>query len=221
MKKINSTEDDIQNEVDILSNINSEYIVKYYNSFIKDGNLSIIMEYCDNSDLRKIINEHKSNNNQLIDQAVIISIIFQICLGLKVIHDNRIIHRDLKPENIFINEDYKIKIGDFGISKKLKASSEYAYTSDKGTFNYMAPEMLINSKYTNKVDIWALGCILYELCTLNYCFDNIIYIIENKNTKKINLKYYNSKLQNLIDILLKTENERPNILIMFYLYLLN
>mgnify|MGYP003571341013 CR=1 FL=1 len=211
MKKINSTGDDIENEVDIFSNINSEYIVKYYNSFIKDGKLCIIMEYCDNSDLRKFIDEHKRNNNQLINQEVIISIIFQICLGLKVVHDNKIIHRDLKPENIFINEDYKIKIGDFGISKQLKGANEYAYTCNKGTFNYMAPEMFGDSKYTNKVDIWALGCILYELCTLNYCFDNIIFIIQNRKNIKINLNYYNVKLQNLIDLLLKTENERPNI----------
>ena len=211
MKKIYPIREDIKNEVFILSNISNQYIIKYYNSFIKDEKLCIIMEYCDNSDLREFINEHKSNNNQLIDQTVIISIIFQICLGLKEIHDNNIIHRDLKPENIFINKDYKIKIGDFGISKQLTTSNEYTYTSNKGTINYMAPEIFGDSKISKKVDIWALGCILYELCTLNFCFNNIISIINNRNNRIIDLNYYNVKLQNLINLLLKTENERPDI----------
>jgi serine/threonine protein kinase len=75
----------------------------------------------------------------------------------------------------------------------------------------MAPEIFGDSKISKKVDIWALGCILYELCTLNFCFNNIISIINNRNNRIINLNYYNVKLQNLINLLLKTENERPDI----------
>ena len=127
------------------------------------------MEFCENKDLKSFINNHK-DDDQYINEEVIYNIVLDICYGIKEIHLNNLIHRDLKPDNLFISKDYKIKIGDFGISKKLINSLKYANTGN-GTYNYMAPEMINGQKYNKKVDIWALGCILYELFTLNLCFD--------------------------------------------------
>ena len=144
----------------------------------------------------------------MINQNLIHDIIIQICLGLKEIHENFIIHRDLTPDNIFIDEEnYKVKIGDFGISKILY---ENQYTrSRKGKYHYFAPEIEKGEKQTNKVDIYSLGCIIYELFTLNeYYIDKII---EQKECK-INTDIYNPQYQELIDLLLKRDyNERPNI----------
>ena len=140
----------IQNDAEILSTINNEFIVKYIDSFKDNNYFYIIMEYCENSDLRNFINNHKKKN-QLIGQDVILFMLLDICTGLKEIHNKNIIHRDLKPDNIFISKDFKIKIGDFGISKIL---NDYAKTK-KGTKEYNSPEMIKeNSKYSNKVDIW-------------------------------------------------------------------
>ena len=80
----------------------------------------------------------------------------------------------------------------------------------------MAPEEWSHQKYSNKVEIWALGCIIYELLTLNRCFNGPILELMNKITKephgKINLNKYNHKWQNLIDLLLKKNyKERPDI----------
>ena len=127
------------------------------------------MEYCSNRDLKIFIGKYKSDN-KFIDQSIINSIVLDICSGLKEIHKNNIIHRDLKPENIFISKDNIFKIGDFGISKKLEGT-KHAKTGGIGTMSYMAPELLNGQKYDNKVDIWALGCIIYELFTLEQCFD--------------------------------------------------
>ena len=86
-----------------------------------------------------------------------------------------------------------------------------------GTYNYMAPEMINGQKYNKKVDIWALGCILYELFTLNLCFDGInieglINNINKNNHGKIDTNIYNIEWQNIIDLLLKTDyHERPEI----------
>ena len=86
-----------------------------------------------------------------------------------------------------------------------------------GTISYMAPEMITGEKYNNKIDIWALGCIIYELCTLECCFDGLsINAVTNKITKEkikeINIKLYGNELQNLINILLnKNYKKRPNI----------
>ena len=81
----------------------------------------------------------------------------------------------------------------------------------------MAPEMLNKRpKHNSKVDIWAIGCIIYELCTLEYCFNadglGLFNQIVNSEHGKINLEYYSSDLQNLIDqLLIKDYKKRPDI----------
>ena len=92
---------------------------------------------------------------------------------MKHIHDRRILHRDLKTQNLFINVNAgkkTIKIGDFGVSKILSSTMECAKTAI-GTPYYLSPELCNNQGYNNKSDIWALGCILYEICTLNHTFE--------------------------------------------------
>ena len=205
----------IENEALILKQINSEYIVKYVDSFIDSEHFNIVMEYCDNKDLKSFINTHK-NNNELINEEVIYNIILDICYGIKEIHSKNLIHRDLKPENLFISKDYKIKIGDFGISKQLINTMNYANTN-KGTYNYMAPEIINGEKHNKKVDIWSLGCILYELLTLNLCFGcvfigGLIQDINKNNHGTIDTNIYNKEWQNIIDLLLKKDyHERPEI----------
>ena len=103
----------IKNEANILSKFNNDNIVKYYGLFSDKDNYIIKMEYCE-SNLAKFIENRK---NKLINEDILYKIINNICLGLKEIHSKKIIHRDLKPNNIFMNKDYDIKIGDFGISK--------------------------------------------------------------------------------------------------------
>ena len=164
-----------ENEANILKSINHNNIVKYYESYREDNSFFILMEYCENSNLEVFIKQHKKEN-KLIDNNVLYYIILDICSGLKEIHNKKIIHRDLKPNNIFISKDYKIKIGDFGISKILK-DSDYTNSNYIGTLGYMAPELLSKEKYNNKADIWSLGCIIYELCTLNACFEINIDVI--------------------------------------------
>ena len=132
------------------------------------------MEYGGDLNLKHFIKKYKIKN-QLIDIDIIIYIFEQICIGLNGIHNANLIHRDLKPENILINEKYEIKICDFGISKKLNVNEKYAKSSIGGSLYYLSPERFKEDKYDNKVDIYALGCILYELFTLNeYYIDKII-----------------------------------------------
>ena len=197
----------------ILSNISNEYIVKYYDSFKDNDYLYILMEYCE-TDLKKFINEHK-DKKEFIDEKIIHNIVLELCLGIKEIHKHNLIHRDLKPENIFI-KDNKIKIGDFGISKQLKMNVKYAF-SVVGTNFYMAPEIIKGEKYNNKIDIWAFGCIIYELLTFKICFKSesllglVNKILDGKHDT-IDINKYNKKWEYLIDLLLKNNyKERPDI----------
>jgi NIMA (never in mitosis gene a)-related kinase len=206
--------DKIQNEANILSNINNEHIIKFHDSYQDKDAFYILMEYCDGKDLRDLINEYKEQKKQ-INENLIFNMVLDICLGIKEIHKHNIIHRDLKPENLFRLNDNTIKIGDFGVSKQLESNKKSASTQ-VGTENYAAPEIYTEKKYTNKVDIWALGCIIYELLTLKYCFENAydmcIKLNNNEKYGIIDNNKYNSKWQDLIDLLLKKDyNERPNI----------
>jgi serine/threonine protein kinase len=83
--------------------------------------------------------------------------------------DQIIIHRDLKPENVFLTNGSTVKLGDFGLSKLLSAH-DFASTY-VGTPFYMSPEICSSERYSGKSDIWSLGCIMYELCTLEPPFN--------------------------------------------------
>ena len=192
-----------KNEVKILSSFNSEYIVKYYNSFANDEYLDILMDYCGDN-LKNFIKSY-SENNEAIQEKIIMKIIMEICLGLKEIHTAKVIHRDLKPENIFIGKDYKVKIGDFGVSKILESYHQKAQ-SIAGTSHYIAPEIEKRQKYDFRVDIYSFGCIMYELFTLNE------YYIDKLDEKdcKINMDFYSKEWQNLIESCLQKDfHKRP------------
>ena len=194
-----------KNEISILKMFKHENIVKFIDSEESDKYLNIIMEFGGDSNLKNFIEKQKKNPF-FIDEEIISKIIIQICFGLKEIHSKEIMHKDLTPENIFIDEtnDYKIKIGDFGISTKEKTSKD-----SEGKLHYLAPEMLKGEEYNNKIDIYALGCIMYELFTLN-----VYYINKNidKYVKKIDFDAYKKKWQYLTASLLDNDyNKRPDI----------
>ena len=128
LKSVEENEiNEIKNVSKILSELKSENIIKYYDSFEDKTSFNIIMEYCDGLDLRKFIDEHKKSNNY-IKKNIILHIILEICIGLKELHNNNLIHRDLKPENLFLNADLTIKIGDFGFTRKFQNIYDYVRT---------------------------------------------------------------------------------------------
>ncbi|XP_060682968.1 serine/threonine-protein kinase Nek5-like [Hemiscyllium ocellatum] len=143
-------------------------IVKFLDSFEEGQSLFIVMEYCDGGDLMHRINMQHGvyfTEEQVLDWFV------QICLGLKHIHDRKILHRDIKTQNIFLcNKGVTVKLGDFGIARMLNNTMELAHTRI-GTPYYLSPEICANQPYNNKTDIWSLGCVLYELATLNHPFE--------------------------------------------------
>ena len=201
-------------ESKILSSINSPYIVKYYESFLENDILNIVMEYCDGGDLNEFIIKNEQTHI-LLKENVIWNIFLKILIGLSHLHKLKILHRDLKPLNIFLikNQNLDIKIGDFGVAKILKENN-FANTLI-GTPYYISPELCEELPYNEKSDIWALGCILYELCTYKHPFNAkyqaslVMKILENK-PKPIH-KYYSDDLQKLINLILdKNYKTRPS-----------
>ena len=98
-----------------------------------------------------------------LSEKVILRYAEQICEAVEYIHKCDLIHRDLKPGNVLLNENLKqIVITDFGLTRELEAGA-YAHTR-AGTLHYFAPEQA-QRRYTNKADIWAIGCLIYSMAT--------------------------------------------------------
>ncbi|KAG9348416.1 hypothetical protein JZ751_002151 [Albula glossodonta] len=166
MRKTQSGQESSRKEALLLSRMKHPNIVAYRESFEADGHLYIVMEYCTGGDLLQRIKQQK---NSLFSVEVILKWFAQMCLGAKYIHDKRVLHRDLKSKNVFLTENGTIKLGDFGSACVLNSSKAYAY-SYVGTPYYVSPEIWDNKPYNNKSDVWSLGCVLYELCTLHHPF---------------------------------------------------
>ena len=109
---------EIKKEAEFLSFFSCDNIDKFFGYEHNEDKFQILMEYCDEKDLKTFINLYK-DKDEYINENIIYNIIKQICFGIKEIHDKNIVHRDLKPQNIFMCKGQKIKIGDFGISKQL------------------------------------------------------------------------------------------------------
>lgn len=100
-----------------------------------------------------------------LSEAEVIKLGCDICTALEICQKRNIIHRDIKPENIFVNDFGDFKLGDFGIARKMENVT--GGLSQKGTFNYMAPEVAGNGRYDSRADIYSLGIVLYRLLNQN------------------------------------------------------
>ena len=192
-----------KSEVKILSSVRSNYIVKYFESFEENNYLNIVMEYCDGGDLSEFLNKNKKTK-YLLKEDLIWNIFLKITIGLATLHKAKILHRDLKTLNIFMTKNLDIKIGDFGVAKILSKSG-FAKTII-GTPYYLSPELCDEKPYNDKSDVWALGCILYELSTYRHPFNAkcqaslVLKILQDK-PNPIH-KYYSENLQKLINLIL-------------------
>ncbi|XP_048068152.2 serine/threonine-protein kinase Nek1 isoform X6 [Ursus arctos] len=211
-KMSNKEREESRREVAVLANMKHPNIVQYRESFEENGSLYIVMDYCEGGDLFKRINAQKGilfQEDQILDWFV------QICLALKHVHDRKILHRDIKSQNIFLTKDGTIQLGDFGIARVLNSTVELARTCI-GTPYYLSPEICENKPYNNKSDIWALGCVLYEMCTLKHAFEagnmkNLVLKIISGSFPPVSL-HYSYDLRNLLSQLFKRNpRDRPSV----------
>jgi len=215
---LNEHDQDLANqEVFLLQTLNHPYIVGYRDSFLIEHHnaLVIVMEYCDAGDLRKAIKEKAKTGDHFREQDIMTWFV-QLCMALQYIHSEKVLHRDLKTSNIFLSGGgSEIKLGDFGISRVLEGTTEAAVTI-VGTPYYMSPEVCRSEPYNWKSDIWALGCVLYELCMLQHAFQStsllgLVYKIVSDHYEPIP-SFYSAELNDLIhQLLLKNADSRPSI----------
>jgi serine/threonine protein phosphatase PrpC len=122
----------------------------------------IVMEYLQGQTLAALLREVHP-----LPEPDAVRIASRVCEALDVMHFHKIVHRDLKPQNIMVCNDGSIRVMDFGIAKSLKARrlTFVGFSPAMGTPDYMAPEQVKGKRGDERTDIYALGAILYEMCT--------------------------------------------------------
>lgn len=166
----------VSSEFDILSQIKHPRILKMITFFQTDDAWNFVLEYMKNGSLRETFDKFKLNKWKF-GQPDLLNLFMDVVNGLKYLHSRGIIHRDLKPENVLVDEDHRLKIADFGVSKPLLDNNPDYHTA-VGTIPYMAPEVYLHQPYDKSVDgkcyleiteeRFYLTSIFYSLGTWNY-----------------------------------------------------
>ncbi|XP_075686445.1 3-phosphoinositide-dependent protein kinase 1 [Rhinoderma darwinii] len=149
----------VTRERDVMSRLDHPFFVKLYFTFQDVEKLYFGLSYAKNGELLKYIRKIGS-----FDETCTRFYSAEIVCALEYLHEKGIIHRDLKPENILLSEDMHIQITDFGTAKVLSSDSRQARANSfVGTAQYVSPELLTEKSACKSSDLWALGCIVYQL----------------------------------------------------------
>ncbi|XP_053203432.1 serine/threonine-protein kinase ICK-like [Panonychus citri] len=166
MKKLYHSWEECMNlrEVKSLQKLSHPNLVKLREVIREDNQLYFVFEYM-KENLYQLIKDREKP----FAEPVIRNIMYQILDGLNFMHKHGFFHRDIKPENLLCNGPELIKIADFGLAREIR--SRPPYTDYVSTRWYRAPEVLLRStNYSSPIDIWAVGCIMAELYSLQPIF---------------------------------------------------
>jgi fused-like protein len=161
ISKVNKSEKELKNlkhEIEILRSLHHENIIELLDSYETDKEVVVVTEYAD-GDLFGLLED----DGTLPEEQVQV-IACQLVSALHYLHSHRIMHRDMKPQNILLCKDNRVKLCDFGFARSMSVET-MVLTSIKGTPLYMSPELVEDRPYDHNADLWALGCILYEIFT--------------------------------------------------------
>ena len=201
-------------EYNLINKINNDAVVNIMSSSEDSNYFYMEMEYCATGDLSRCLWQNKNN---LYSERTIKLISTQLLSGLQALHKNGIIHCNLKPSNILIDEYGNVKICDFKKSLKVSTMNANLIKKNKNAMTpcYTAPELFQEEgMYSFKSDLWALGCIMYELAVGQVPFfdDSIGKLITKiiNNDVNFNKKELRNYSDDFIDILKKLLIKEPN-----------
>jgi len=152
--------DQLRRELQIQSSCRHPHVVSIFGSFLIGSQLHILQPYFSQGSVLDILKFKYSDG--LPEQAIQI-ILKQALLGLEYLHQSNLIHRDIKAGNLLVDDDGTVALADFGVSSSLSTSSQSVRKTFVGTTCYMSPEVISQSGYDNKTDIWSFGITALEL----------------------------------------------------------
>lgn len=168
---------DALGEASIMKLFDHPNIIKIKDVFkTKAGILNIVMEFAEKGDLNNIILDRKEKLTSFEDETAyfteeeILDLFAQALVGLEHMHSKNVIHRDIKSHNLLITDEMQVKLADFGLAQVMDESSTISQNLI-GTPWYFSPELCKGEPFSFKSDIWALGIVLYRLCSLHAPFD--------------------------------------------------
>ena len=156
MEELGDEIDDVHREVALLAHCGSEYVTRYYGSFVFSYKLWIVMEYLDGGSCFDLLKPG------VFPEAHIAVICRELLLGLDYTHSGGSIHRDVKASNVLLSSSGRVKLADFGVGSQFTGTLRHTFV---GTPYWMAPELIRQSGYDSKVDIWSLGITAIEMAT--------------------------------------------------------
>ncbi|CAK78324.1 unnamed protein product (macronuclear) [Paramecium tetraurelia] len=196
-------------EVEILTHLKHPNIISFYGFFQTEKRVYLMLEWAPLGDLYGLM---KKQQNKRFNEKMASNIIKQITMAIGYMHSMNVIHRDLKPENILCFNDDVFKISDFGWSVHTPSNRRKTLC---GTLDYLCPEMINYQPHDNRVDVWTIGVLAYELVVGRPPFESHN---ENDTKRKIqHLQYQfpqwsSSDFQNFVKGILQHDcNKRPTI----------
>ncbi|KAI8008042.1 putative serine/threonine-protein kinase SIS8 [Camellia lanceoleosa] len=176
---------DFCNEISILSRLRHPNVILFLGACTKPPHLSMVTEYMEMGSLYYLI--HLSGQKKKLSWRRRLKMLRDICRGLMCIHRMKIVHRDVKSANCLVNKHWTVKICDFGLSR-IMTDTPMRDTSSAGTPEWMAPELIRNEPFTEKCDIFSLGVIMWELCTLSRPWEGVppervVYAVANEGSR--------------------------------------
>ena len=201
------------NEIRLLASVQQNAAISGFHEAFIDGNrLCIVMEYAPFGDLSRALRKRQAQR-KLLPEDLIWSYFIQIARGLQALHAQKILHRDVKTANVLRMSGEIVKLGDLGVAKLMKGAMT---NTQIGTPHYMPPEVWRNRPYTFNSDVWALGCVLFEMCTFSVPFE--ARSMEELRFKVMKGKFpalpavYSSDMQKMVRWLMIAEpSQRPDI----------
>ncbi len=205
----------IRREAQAMSRLRDEpHIVTVLDIGDEHGQPYIIQEYMAGGSLEDLLREAAGHR---LDIDLALRIAGQVCQALSHAHERGIIHRDLKPGNIWLSSDGLAKLGDFGLAIALDRSRLTREGMMVGTASYMPPEQALGGDVTPRSDLYALGCVIYEMVTGRPPFlgdDTVAVISQHINTAPIAPSWHNPEVPRSLETLIlrllsKVPDDRP------------
>ena len=195
-------------EIKIMYKVHHPHIMQLINHFEDDNNFFMIMPYASRGQLYTLLKK-----NVKLEQKMTAQFIRETISAVKYLHEHNIIHRDIKPENILLDQNYRVKLSDFGWSNFCNPDEKRKTFC--GTPEYLSPEMVMKLPHDYRVDIWSLGVLLFE-CLAGYPpFTGQNEIELFRNIKQLKIKWpidFPPLAKNLVSKILKINpEERPSL----------